>query len=68
MKVTPYISNEIWYSLKADKATMNWMTIGCNKKINKHLIIGPFYRLAGSKTKGSWRNTHYLGFKTIVSF
>ncbi len=67
---TPYISNEIYYDFEIDKMNLNWATIGANKKINKYLTVGLYYRDETSRVGSSskWVTNHILGSNVTVNF
>lgn len=69
-ELTPYISNEIYYDFELDRMNLNWATIGGNKKINKYLTLGLYYRdetrRVGRSSK--WVTNHVLGSNVSVSF
>lgn len=67
---TPYVSDEIYYDFELSKANLNWVTLGANKKINKYLTLGLFYRAETSRvgSSSSWLTNHVLGSNVTVSF
>ncbi|MFA4888146.1 MAG: DUF2490 domain-containing protein [Candidatus Omnitrophota bacterium] len=67
---TPYISNEIYYDFELDRMNLNWATIGANKKINKYLTVGLYYRDETSRvgTSSKWVTNHILGSNVTVNF
>lgn len=69
-KFTPYISNEIYYDFEIDKMNLNWATIGANKRINKYLTVGLYYRDETSRVGASskWVTNHVLGSNVTVDF
>jgi hypothetical protein len=66
----PYISEEIFYDFEIDKMHLNWATIGVDKKINKNLLVGIFYRNEASRvgTKDQWDTNHVIGTKVVFSY
>lgn len=46
---TTYISDEIYYDFLIKKMPLNWATIGADKKINKNLTVGLYYRNEASR-------------------
>jgi len=66
----PYISDEIYYDFELSKANLNWATLGANKKINKYLTVGLYYRAETSRvgSSSSWITNHILGSNVTVSF
>jgi len=69
-ELTPYISNEIYYDFEIDKINLNWATIGANKKINKYLTVGLYYRDETSRVGSSskWVTNHILGTNATINF
>lgn len=69
-ELTPYVSDEIYYDFELSKANLNWATLGANKKINKYLTVGLYYRAETSRVGSSseWLTNHILGSNVTVSF
>ncbi|MFZ5801360.1 MAG: DUF2490 domain-containing protein [Candidatus Omnitrophota bacterium] len=67
---TPYVSDEIYYDFEINKANLNWATIGANKKINKHLTLGLFYRAETSRVGSTdkWLTNQVLGSNVTIDF
>lgn len=67
---TPYVSNEVYYDFEVGKANLDWITLGANKRINKYLMLGLYYRAeisrAGSSSK--WVTNQVLGSNISVDF
>jgi hypothetical protein len=69
-KLTPYISEELYYDFEVDKMNLNWAKLGADKKITEHLLLGIFYMHEASRvgTTSEWDTNHYLGTKAVLSF
>lgn len=67
---TPYVSDEIYYDFEVGKANLNWATLGANKKINKYLTLGIYYRAETSRVGSSskWLTNQILGSNVTVDF
>lgn len=67
---TPYISNEIYYDFEIDKMNLNWATAGANKKINKNLTLGLYFRNEASRvgSTAKWVTNYILGSNVTVDF
>ncbi|MDD5449809.1 MAG: DUF2490 domain-containing protein [Candidatus Omnitrophica bacterium] len=67
---TPYISDEVYYDFELNKVNLNWATLGANKKINKYLTLGLYYRAETSRVGSSskWPTNHILGTNISVNF
>ncbi len=67
---TPYLSDEIYYDFEVGKANLNWATLGVNKKINKYLTLGLYYRAETSRIGSSskWLTNQILGSNVTVDF
>lgn len=66
----PYVSNEVYYDFEIDKVNLNWGTFGVNKKINKHLTLGIYYRIESARVgiTSNWITNNILGTNVTVSF
>jgi hypothetical protein len=66
----PYISNEIYYDFEINRMNLNWATIGANKKINKNLTVGLYYRNEASRrgTTSTWVTNNILGSNITIDF
>jgi hypothetical protein len=67
---TPYVSDEIYYDFELNKANLNWATLGANKKINKYVTAGLFYRAETSRVGSSskWLTNQVLGSNVTIDF
>ncbi len=67
---TPYVSNEVYYDFELDTVNLDWVTAGANKKINKNLTLGLYYRLEISRvgTSDEWVTNNVLGTNVTVNF
>ncbi len=67
---TPYVSEEIYYDCLIEKMNLNWATIGANKKINKNLTVGLYYRNEASRrgVTTKWVTNNILGSNITVEF
>jgi len=67
---TPYVSDEIYYDFEVGKANLNWATLGANKKMNKYLTLGFYYRAETSRVGSSskWLTNQILGSNATVDF
>ena len=66
--LTPFVSNEIFYEFQTERATSNWFSAGCFKRINKNLGISLFYRLESTRTGRDWSERNCIGINTVFSF
>ncbi len=67
---TPYVSDEIYYDFEVGKVNLNWATLGANKKINKYLTLGLYYRAETSRVDSSseWLTNQILGSNVTIDF
>jgi len=66
----PYVSEEIYYDFDIDEMNLNWATLGANKKINKYLTVGLYFRDETSRvgTSSKWVTNYILGSNVTVNF
>lgn len=67
---TPYVSDEIYYDFEVGAANLNWATLGANKKLNKYITAGLYYRAETSRVGSSskWLTNQILGSNVTVDF
>jgi len=69
-KITPYISEEIFYDFEINKLETNWATLGVSKKLTKEITGSIFYRWESKRvgTTSHWDSNHILGTKIGYKF
>ncbi|MDD5070749.1 MAG: DUF2490 domain-containing protein [Candidatus Omnitrophica bacterium] len=67
-KIQPFISEEPFYDLAADKLNKNRIYAGIDFEMIKNFKAGIYYILEASKNSGNWTNSNVLGTTLIYSF
>jgi len=67
-KITPYVSNEIFYDLKINEYNQNRAILGFTKKLTDKLKAGLYYMTKSVKSSGAWEESHIIGAKFDIDF